>query len=298
MTKSDVPVGAGILYIVATPIGNLDDISQRALAVLRGVKLILAEDTRHSQRLLQHYGIQAELKSLHDHNERERVPAIIERLLTGDTVALISDAGTPLLSDPGYLLVKAVADRGIAVSPVPGPSAITAALSAAGLPVQRFVFVGFLPPKQGARRAALESLRHEHGVVVLFESTHRILELLEDINEVLGAARQLVLARELTKLHETFLRGAASEILTRLRSDADQNRGEFVVLLAPAPQQAVPEEASAEKYLRILLADLPLNQAVRLATDITGIKRNRLYDMALGITRGAGPAGVDPPDQA
>lgn len=298
MTKLDASVGAGILYIVATPIGNLEDISQRALVVLRTVKLIVAEDTRHSQRLLQHYGIQAELKSLHDHNERERVPAVIERLLAGDSVALISDAGTPLLSDPGYLLVKAAAEHEIVVSPVPGPSAITAALSAAGLPVQRFVFTGFLPPKQGARRAALEGFRNEHGVVVLFESTHRILELLEDINEVLGDARQLVLARELTKLHETFLRGAAGEILTRLRNDADQNRGEFVVLLAPAPQQTASEEISAEKCLRILLAELPLNQAVRLAVDITGIKRNRLYDLALAIAQQAAPGGAYPPDQA
>jgi 16S rRNA (cytidine1402-2'-O)-methyltransferase len=202
---------------------------------------------------------------------------------------LISDAGTPLLSDPGYVLVKTAAERGIAVSPVPGPSALTAALSAAGLPVQRFVFAGFLPPKQGARRSALEDLRHESGVAVLFESTHRILELLEDIREVLGPERDLVLARELTKLHETFLRGTAGEILSRLQNEPDQRRGEFVVLLAPAPAPPGAAEIAAEKCLRILLGELPLTQAVRLAAAITGIKRNRLYDLALRLARqGAG----------
>lgn len=296
--QHNVPVGAGILYIVATPIGNLGDISQRALEVLRGARLIVAEDTRHSQRLLQHYGIQAELQSLHDHNERQRVPAVIERLLAGDSVALISDAGTPLLSDPGYVLVKTAADNGIVVSPVPGPSAITAALSAAGLPVQRFIFAGFLPPKQGARRAALQGLQAESGVAVVFESTHRILELLEDVCAVLGPERGLVLARELTKLHETFLRGQAGEILARLQSDPDQCRGEFVVLLAPAAEQATPEDLSAERCLRILLAELPLNQAVRLAVEITGIKRNRLYDMALRISEKIKPSQDNPPNQA
>jgi 16S rRNA (cytidine1402-2'-O)-methyltransferase len=291
-------MGAGILYIVATPIGNLGDISQRALDVLRGSRLIAAEDTRHSQRLLQHFGIQVELKSLHDHNERERVPEIIERLLAGDSVALISDAGTPLLSDPGYVLVKAAAASGITVSPVPGPSAITAALSAAGLPVQRFVFAGFLPAKQAARRAALQDLRHESGVAVLFESTHRILELVEDVCAVLGSGRGLVLARELTKLHETFLRGTAAEVLAALLDDSNQRRGEFVVLLAPEPEPVAPAEASAENCLRILLAELPLNQAVRLAVELTGIKRNRLYDLALRISQQPAPAQDPPPDQA
>jgi 16S rRNA (cytidine1402-2'-O)-methyltransferase len=291
-------VPAGILYIVATPIGNLADISQRGLEVLRSVRLIVAEDTRHSQRLLQHYGIQAELQSLHDHNERQRVPAVIKRLLAGDNVALISDAGTPLLSDPGYVLVTSAITAGIVVSPVPGPSAITAALSAAGLPVQRFVFAGFLPPKQGARRAALQDLRAAGGVVVLFESTHRILELLEDICAELGAERGVVLGRELTKLHETFLRGTAAEVLSRLQNDPHQRRGEFVVLLAPAAEQVLPEEVTAEKYLRILLNELPLNQAVRLATEITGIKRNRLYDLALRINGKIDAGREDSPDQA
>jgi 16S rRNA (cytidine1402-2'-O)-methyltransferase len=291
-------VQAGILYIVATPIGNLADISQRGLDVLRSVRLIVAEDTRHSQRLLQHYGIHAEMQSLHDHNERQRVPAVIERLLAGDNVALISDAGTPLLSDPGHVLVTSAIANSIMVSPVPGPSAITAALSAAGLPIQRFVFAGFLPPKQGARRAALEGLRGEGGVVVLFESTHRILELLEDICVALDAERSVVLARELTKLHETFLRGTAAEVLSRLRNDPDQCRGEFVVLLAPAAEQMLPEEISAEKCLRILLNELPLTQAVRLATEITGVKRNRLYDLALRINGKIDTGREDSPDQA
>jgi 16S rRNA (cytidine1402-2'-O)-methyltransferase len=298
MHRHDAPVGAGILYIVATPIGNLEDISQRALSVLREASLILAEDTRHSRRLLQHYGIEAQLQSLHDHNERQRAPAVLERLLAGDSVALISDAGTPLLSDPGYVLVKAAIEQGIVVSPVPGPSAITAALSAAGLPVQRFVFAGFPPPKQGARRSALEELGHESGAVVLFESTHRILELLEDICAVLGPARELVLARELTKLHETFLRGAAGEILSRLQNDPDQRRGEFVVLLAPGAAPVEPGEVAAEKCLRFLLAELPLNQAVRLAAGITGLKRNRLYDLALKISHQTAAGSDDPASQA
>jgi 16S rRNA (cytidine1402-2'-O)-methyltransferase len=291
-------VQAGILYIVATPIGNLADFSQRGLDVLRSVRLIVAEDTRHSQRLLQHYGIQAELQSLHDHNERRRVPGVIERLLAGDNVALISDAGTPLLSDPGHVLVTSAIAGGIVVSPIPGPSAITAALSAAGLPLQRFIFMGFLPPKQGARRAALQDLRGEAGVVVLFESTHRILELLDDIRAELGAGRGVVLARELTKLHETFLRGTAAEVLSHLQNDPDQCRGEFVVLLAPAAEQSLPEEVTAEKYLRILLNELPLNQAVRLATEIAGVKRNRLYDLALRINGKIDAGREGPPDQA
>lgn len=296
--QPDAPVGAGILYIVATPIGNLEDITQRALAILRGARLVVAEDTRHSQRLLQHYGIQAELKSLHDHNERQRVPEVIARLLAGDSVALISDAGTPLLSDPGYVLVKTAAGHGITVSPIPGPSAITAALSAAGLPVQRFVFMGFLPAKQAARRSALEGLRRESGVAVLFESTHRIVELLEDICAVLGPVREMVLARELTKLHETFLRGTAGEILSLVQNDPDQRRGEFVVLLAPEPAPAETAELSAEECLRVLLAELPLTQAARLAAELTGLKRNRLYDLALRITRQSAPDRDDPPAQA
>jgi 16S rRNA (cytidine1402-2'-O)-methyltransferase len=202
------------------------------------------------------------------------------------------------LSDPGYVLVKAAAASGIAVSPVPGPSAITAALSAAGLPVQRFVFAGFLPAKQAARRAALQDLRHESGVAVLFESTHRILELVEDVCAVLGSGRGLVLARELTKMHETFLRGTAAEVLATLQDDANQRRGEFVVLLAPEPEPVAPAEASAENCLRVLLTELPLNQAVRLAVELTGIKRNRLYDLALRISQQPAPGQDTPPDQA
>jgi 16S rRNA (cytidine1402-2'-O)-methyltransferase len=272
----------GRLYVVATPIGNLDDISARALQILRAVPLILAEDTRHSQRLLQHYGIASELSSLHEHNERERAPAIIKRLLSGDDIALISDAGTPLLSDPGYVLIKAACEQGITVTPVPGASAITAALSAAGLPTHRFVFEGFLPAKQSARRQALEGLKHETGVTVLFESTHRIADLLQDIRAVLGGERELVLARELTKLHETFLRGSTDRIIEVLTHQAEQNRGEFVVLIAPGTE--LPSDEQALRHcLQVLLAELPLKQAVQLAAQITGVKRNRVYELALAL---------------
>jgi 16S rRNA (cytidine1402-2'-O)-methyltransferase len=272
----------GRLYVVATPIGNLDDISARALQTLRAVPLILAEDTRHSQRLLQHYGIASELSSLHEHNERERTPAIIKRLLAGDDIALISDAGTPLLSDPGYVLIKAASEQGITISPVPGASAITAALSAAGLPTHRFVFEGFLPAKQSARRQALEGFKHETGVTVLFESTHRIADLLQDIRAVLGGERELVLARELTKLHETFLRGSTDQIIEVLTNQAEQHRGEFVVLIAPGVELPSDEQA-LQHCLQVLLAELPLKQAVQLAAQITGVKRNRVYELALAL---------------
>jgi 16S rRNA (cytidine1402-2'-O)-methyltransferase len=272
----------GRLYVVATPIGNLDDISARALQVLRAVPLILAEDTRHSQRLLQHYGIASELSSLHEHNERERTPAIIKRLLGGDDIAVISDAGTPLLSDPGYVLVQAAVAQGITVTPVPGASAITAALSAAGLPTHRFVFEGFLPAKQSARRQALEGFKHETGVTVLFESTHRIADLLQDIRAVLGGERELVLARELTKLHETFLRGSTDRIIEVLTHQAEQHRGEFVVLIAPGVELPSDEQA-LQHCLQVLLAELPLKQAVQLAAQITGVKRNRVYELALAL---------------
>ena len=272
---------AGILYVVATPIGNLGDISARALETLREVDVIAAEDTRHSKSLLQHFGIDKPLLSLHEHNERQRIDAVVSRLLAGEKIALISDAGTPLLSDPGYVLVRAARAAGVNVTPIPGASAITAALSAAGLPTDRFTFAGFLSAKGDARRQALQELTGLQHTVVLFESSHRITNLLADLAEILDAERIIVIARELTKRFETFLNGTAKELLARLEADSDQQRGEFVVLIHGARPQQTDNRAQLQHSLRTLLDELPLKQAVSIAAKLSGEKRNAVYEMAL-----------------
>lgn len=275
---------SGTLYVVATPIGNLGDITVRALETLRSVDWIAAEDTRHSKSLLQHFGIDKPLLSLHEHNERKRVAEIIQRLQAGDNIALISDAGTPLLSDPGYVLVNQARAAGLPVTPVPGASAITAALSAAGLPTDRFLFAGFTPAKSQARRETLRELVACTCTVVLFESSHRIVDLLTDLGDVLNDAgdgeRPVVIARELTKRFETFLAGSARELLSRLQNDPDQQRGEFVVLLQGAPQKETDDDA-LKVCLAVLLEELPVKQAANLAAKLTGAKRNAAYQMAL-----------------
>jgi 16S rRNA (cytidine1402-2'-O)-methyltransferase len=277
---------SGTLYVVATPIGNLGDITARALETLRSVDWIAAEDTRHSKSLLQHFGIDKPLISLHEHNERQRVAEIIQRLQDGDNVALVSDAGTPLLSDPGYVLVSRARAAGLPVTPVPGASAITAALSAAGLPTDRFLFAGFTPAKSQARREALRELVVRTCTVVLFESSHRIVDLLTDLREVLDDAgdgeRRVVIARELTKRFETFLSGSSGELLSRLQDDPDQQRGEFVVLLQGAPQKETDDDA-LKACLTVLLEELPVKQAANLAAKLTGAKRNTAYQVALEI---------------
>ncbi len=273
---------AGILYVVATPLGNLGDITQRALEVLGRVDVVAAEDTRHSGRLLQHYAITTPRLSLHEHNEQQQVTQLLARLQRGDNIALISDAGTPLISDPGFRLVRAVRAEGLRVVPVPGASALICALSAAGLPTDRFVFEGFLPPRAAARRSRLQTLTEDGRTLVFYESSHRIVGSLQDMATVLGAARPAVVARELTKTFETFLPGSLAELHRRVSEEADQQKGEFVVLVqgAEAPDDSVLP-AGDRRVLTLLLEELPVKQAVALAAKITGHKRNRLYELAL-----------------
>jgi 16S rRNA (cytidine1402-2'-O)-methyltransferase len=277
---------SAVLFIVATPIGNLDDISKRALDTLASVDLVAAEDTRHSQRLLGHYGIKARLISLHEHNERERCEQILEQLAQGSSVALISDAGTPLISDPGYVLVNAARDAGFAVTPIPGASSITTALSAAGLPTDCFCFHGFLASKDGERRQRLEQIRDMPGTQVLLESPHRILRLLQQITETTPDAT-VVLAKELTKRHENFIRGSAQDCLDTLQQDPLLQKGEFVVLLSGPDRTSGArnglQAVETDRLLGVLLRDLPLKQAVKLATELTGLKRNELYQRALEL---------------
>ena len=274
----------GTLYVVATPIGNLDDMSARALKVLADVALIAAEDTRHSIRLLQHFGIETPLAACHEHNERDEGGRFLTRLLAGDDVALVSDAGTPLISDPGYHLVRQARQAGVRVVPVPGACALIAALSAAGLPSDRFIFEGFLPAKAAGRRARLEQLKEEPRTLIFYEAPHRILECLEDMQSVLGGERPAVLARELTKTFETLKGVPLAELHAFVAGDSNQQRGECGVLVggwaAPEGEQAISTEA--QRVLDLLLAELPLKRAAALAADITGVRKNLLYQLALG----------------
>ncbi|WP_411860964.1 16S rRNA (cytidine(1402)-2'-O)-methyltransferase [Pseudomonas sp. PDM13] len=273
----------GKLYVVATPIGNLDDISARALRVLRDVALIAAEDTRHSVRLLQHFGINTPLAACHDHNEREEGGRFLARLQAGEDVALISDAGTPLISDPGYHLVRQVRAAGITVVPVPGPSALIAALSAAGLPSDRFIFEGFLPAKAVGRRSRLERVKEEPRTLIFYEAPHRLLECLEDMVTVFGEERPAVLARELTKTFETLKGSPLSVLRDWVAADSNQQRGECVLLVAgwqePEGEDAISGEAL--RVLDLLLGELPLKRAAALAAEITGVRKNLLYQAAL-----------------
>ena len=276
-------VQPGSLYVVATPIGNLDDISARALRILREVALIAAEDTRHSARLLQHFGIETPLAACHEHNERDQGGRFLARLQAGEDVALISDAGTPLISDPGYHLVRQARAAGFAVVPVPGACALIAALSAAGLPSDRFIFEGFLPAKAAGRRARLEQVREEPRTLIFYEAPHRILECLQDMRDVFGADRPALLARELTKTFETLQGLPLAELSEWVAADSNQQRGECVVLVAgwqaPEGEEAVSVEAL--RVLDLLLAEMPLKRAAALAAEITGVRKNLLYQVAL-----------------
>lgn len=279
---------AGRLYVVATPIGNLGDLSARAREVLQTVSLIAAEDTRHTGVLLKHFGIQTPQMSLHDHNEQQRAGEIVERLQAGASVALVSDAGTPAISDPGFELVRAVAAAGFDIMAIPGPCAAIAALSIGALPTDRFCFEGFLPARGGARRKRLESLATETRTLVLYEAPHRVRETLEDCAAAFGGERRATVAREITKLHETTYRGSLQELLTRAIEDVDFGRGEIVLLIAGAPQAGEGDERGADGHggaldrtLKILLAELPLKQAARLAAQITEARDNEAYKRAL-----------------
>jgi 16S rRNA (cytidine1402-2'-O)-methyltransferase len=271
----------GTLYLVATPIGNLADLSARAKSVLGQVALVAAEDTRHSGQLLASLGIKVALLSLHAHNEHERSERVLARLRAGESVALICDAGTPLIADPGYTLVAEARAGGIPVVPVPGPCAAITALMAAGLPTDRFCFEGFLPAKAGARRARLESLAREPRTLVIYEAPHRIGESLAELAAVFGA-RRACLARELTKLHESFYEGTLPELATRAGADRDLSRGELVIVIAGAPE-APAGDAELERLLAALLTDLPVSRAVELAATISGEGRKRLYPLALAL---------------
>ena len=268
----------GRLWVVATPIGNLEDISSRAQTVLRGADLIAAEDTRHSGPLLARLGVGTRAVSLHEHNERDEAQRLVERLLAGETIALISDAGTPLVSDPGFRLVRAARAAGITVSPVPGACAAIAALSVAGLPSDRFVFEGFLPPKSGARCERLSELAGEARTLVFYESSHRIAESLADMAAVLGEARAAVVARELTKMFETVLDGSLGELVARVNADANQQRGEFVVLVAGRPEEEDARLAEGRRVFALLRDELPPARAAKLAAAITGASRKALYE--------------------
>ena len=276
------------LYVVATPIGNLRDITLRALDVLAAADVVAAEDTRNTAHLLTHYGISANrLIAVHQHNERGAAEKIVALLQAGQSVAFVSDAGTPAVSDPGALLVHAVLAAGLRVIPIPGANAALAALSAAGLGEPHFLFCGFLPNKSAARRTALQTLISHPYTLVFYEAPHRIVECIADLCAVLGGARQIVLAREITKLFETIHTCALSDAEAWLMSDSNQQRGEFVVLVSGAvPQQGLPVEA--EHVLEVLLKELPLKQAVQLATQISGASRNELYQRALALKSAEG----------
>jgi 16S rRNA (cytidine1402-2'-O)-methyltransferase len=267
----------GRLHVVATPIGNLEDLSPRALRTLREVALIAAEDTRHTQQLLAAHGVRATLVALHDHNEAQQVELLLARLQAGDDVALVSDAGTPLISDPGYRLVRAVREAGIDVTPVPGPCAAIAALSVAGIASDRFAFEGFLPAKAGARRARLQSLAAEPRTLVFYESSHRIEASLADLRDVFGAERRGVIARELTKRFETVFDGSLAALADRVRDDADQRRGEFVLVIDGAAQDEDAVLREGRRVYAALVAHLPPSTAARVAADLTGASRKQLY---------------------
>ncbi|MBP7177875.1 MAG: 16S rRNA (cytidine(1402)-2'-O)-methyltransferase [Moraxellaceae bacterium] len=272
----------GVLYVVATPIGNLEDWSPRAVSTLKAVSVVAAEDTRHSGRLLQHFNISTRLMAVHDHNEAGRVEGLLAKLEAGDDIALISDAGTPLISDPGYRLVAAAQAAGLRVVPIPGACAAIAALSAAGLPSDRFIFEGFLPARSSARRDRLQQLASEPRTLMFYEAPHRIVECLDDMVAVIGGERRVVLARELTKTFETVRQYSLTEMLAWVKADPDQQRGEIVLVLEGMPDMAVEQDwTEADRILGILLAELPVKQAAALAASITGHKKNALYERAL-----------------
>ena len=271
------------LYIVATPIGNLDDITLRAIDTLKRVDLIAAEDTRHSGLLLQHLGIKARLYSLHDHNEQEKAHVLIEKLQSGISIALVSDAGTPLINDPGYHLVKACRENDIKVVPIPGACAAIAALSVAGLPSDKFIYEGFLPAKSKARQDSLVSLITEPRTMIFYESTHRLLETLKDMQTIFGADKQIVLAKELTKTWETIVSFPVNELIDWLNQDASRQKGEFVLIVAGYTENNKDIDPKAINTLKLLQKELPLKKAAAITAEIYGLKKNQLYQIGLNL---------------
>lgn len=270
-------VQPGSLWVVATPIGHRDDFTARAVQTLRQAAVIAAEDTRHSRPLLQHHGIDTSLVALHEHNERDVVDALVRRMLDGESVALISDAGTPLISDPGFRLVRAARAAGVRCVPVPGACAAIAALSVAGLPSDRFVFEGFLPPKSAARRARLQELAGDPRTLIFYESSHRVAESLADMRDVFGGGREAVLARELTKLFETVIGEPLDDLASRVATDPDQQRGECVLLVAGRGDEVDARLAEGQRVFAILREELPPAKAAKLAAAISGAPRKALY---------------------
>lgn len=280
---TEFQVAPSTLYVVSTPIGNLADITQRALDVLAGVDLIACEDTRHTQKLLTAFSIKAKTFSLHDHNERQRQEQICDWLKEGKSIALVSDAGTPLISDPGFHIVKFLKQNDLAVVPVPGACAAITALSVAGLPTDRFTFEGFLPSKSGARQSVLRALENESRTMVFYDAPRRAIDTVKDIVEVLGADRQIVIARELTKTFETIRTDSAAGFVAWLSEDANQLKGEMVLIIEG--KQIDPNAISPEivNTLKILLEELPPKKACAVAAKIYGVKKNTLYDFALSL---------------
>lgn len=276
-------VDAGSLYIVATPIGNLNDISQRAIQILTDVDVIACEDTRHTGKLLSNFSIKNKTLSLHDHNERQRQDQIANMLREGKSIALVSDAGTPLISDPGYHIVKHLRSLNLSVVPVPGPCALITALCAAGLPTDRFSFEGFLPSKSGARKATLTELANETRTMVFYDAPRRAIDTVADIVEVLGEDRQIVIARELTKTFETIHNDTAGQLLAWLQKDSNQLKGEMVLIIEGHKVDPTAISPQIIETLKLLLAELPPKKACAIAANIYGVKKNTLYDVALSI---------------
>ncbi|MGD8681453.1 MAG: 16S rRNA (cytidine(1402)-2'-O)-methyltransferase [Lysobacterales bacterium] len=282
----------GRLYVVATPIGNLDDLTLRARSVLAEADVVAAEDTRHTRNLLARHGLDRPLVSLHEHNEDTQSANLVGRLEAGESVALVSDAGTPLISDPGYRLVRRAAEAGIEVVAVPGPSAVTAALSVSGLATDRFAFEGFLPSRSSARRKALTALQAESRTLVFFESSHRIRDCLEDLCDLFGPERPAAICRELTKQFETVLRGTLAELSRRVAEDADQRKGEFVLVVAGASTETAVGMAAALELARALQEHVGLSQAARIAAKFHGVSRRDVYERLNSARPGSGDPGV------
>lgn len=281
-------VTAGTLYVVATPIGNLGDLSTRAREVLARVQLIAAEDTRHTRQLLQAFGIDTPLTSLHEHNEMHKSEALIARLVAGEAIALVSDAGTPLISDPGFDLVAAARARGVSIVVIPGPCAAIAALSIAGLPTDRFVFEGFLPAKNSARVTRLQQLASEERTMIFYEAPHRLKDVLRDLTAEFGAERTASVSRELTKRFETTYNGTLAQLCEIAEKNADMSRGELVIIVSGNP--AAPSSAqalSADQLLRALAEELSPSQAAKIAAKLTGEKRSDLYARAMQLSGAA-----------
>ena len=272
----------GTLYVVATPIGNLGDMTFRAVEILRQSDLVLAEDTRHASILFRHFDIRTPMWSFHEHSERKQLSEVLDRLSQGQHIALVSDAGTPLISDPGYPLVSEARNRGLNVVPIPGPSAVIAALSAAGLPTNRFCFEGFIPSKPGPRREFIEACASASCTTVFYESSHRILASLVQICESMGPERRIVIARELTKKYEQFYSGPAHEVLQQVSSGQENQKGEFVIVVSAAGD-SISEYGEARRLLKLLMQELPLKTACKIAAKFSGFNRNDLYQLGLEI---------------